>query len=73
MMTGVNTLYNALANNKDFAKCDFKLKLALGGGMKTLDSVSDAFKKVTGVPVRDGYGLTETSPILTLNILGDTY
>ena len=68
MMTGVNTLYNALANSEEFAKCDFKLKLALGGGMKTLDSVSDAFKNITGVPVSELYGLTETSPILTMSL-----
>ncbi|MBM3114519.1 long-chain-fatty-acid--CoA ligase [Jeongeupia naejangsanensis] len=67
-MTGVNTLYNALANNPDFAKLDFSTwKLALGGGMAVQHAVADKWKKATGVPLVEAYGLTETSPAAMIN------
>jgi long-chain acyl-CoA synthetase len=68
--TGVNTLFNALLNNPDFAKLDFSsLRLALGGGMAVQEAVAERWKKVTGVPLIEAYGLTETSPGATMNPL----
>ncbi|SMC19372.1 long-chain acyl-CoA synthetase [Andreprevotia lacus DSM 23236] len=67
-MTGVNTLFNALANNEAFAKLDFKRwKLALGGGMAVQHAVADKWKLITGVPLVEAYGLTETSPAAVIN------
>ncbi|GHD59953.1 long-chain-fatty-acid--CoA ligase [Jeongeupia chitinilytica] len=67
-MTGVNTLFNALANNPDFPKLDFRTwKLALGGGMAVQHAVADKWKKITGVPLVEAYGLTETSPAAMIN------
>ena len=64
----VNTLYNALVNHPDFAKVDFsKLKAAFVGGMATQKAVADKWLKVTGCPLSEGYGLSETSPTLTCN------
>jgi long-chain acyl-CoA synthetase len=68
--TGVNTLFNALVNNADFAKLDFSsLRLALGGGMAVQEAVAVKWKQVTGVPLIEAYGLTETSPAATMNPL----
>jgi long-chain acyl-CoA synthetase len=68
IITGVNTLFNALLNNPDFAKLDFSsLKLAVGGGMAVQKAVADRWKQVTGTPLIEGYGLTETSPSATAN------
>ena len=68
--TGVNTLFNALLNNPDFAKLDFSsLRLALGGGMAVQQAVAERWKKVTGVPLIEAYGLTESSPAATMNPL----
>jgi long-chain acyl-CoA synthetase len=73
MITGVNTLFNALLHNPDFAKLDFSpLKLALGGGMAVQQAVAEKWKKITGVPLLEGYGLTETSPSATSNPLNQT-
>ena len=70
MMTGVNTLFNALLNHPDFAKLDFShLKLALGGGMAVQKAVAERWKQVTGTPLIEGYGLTETAPSATANPL----
>ncbi|MFU8798115.1 MAG: AMP-binding protein, partial [Gammaproteobacteria bacterium] len=67
-ITGVNTLYNALLNNPDFAKLDFShLKLALGGGMAVQKIVAERWREVTGKPLLEAYGLTETSPAVTIN------
>jgi long-chain acyl-CoA synthetase len=68
MLPAVNTLYNGLLNNPEFAKLNFAgLKAANGGGMAVQRSVADRFIKLTGVPIIEGYGLSETSPTLTCN------
>jgi long-chain acyl-CoA synthetase len=70
MITGVNTLFNALLNNPAFAKLDFShLKLALGGGMAVQKAVAERWKQVTGTTLIEGYGLTETAPSATANPL----
>jgi long-chain acyl-CoA synthetase len=62
----VNTLYNALLNARDFDKVDFsKLKASVGGGMAVQKVVAQKWLKVTGCPLLEGYGLSETSPTLT--------
>lgn len=67
-MTGVNTLFNALTNNADFKKLNFKTwKLALGGGMAVQKAVAEHWKEMTGVPLIEAYGLTETSPAACIN------
>jgi long-chain acyl-CoA synthetase len=67
-ISGLNTLYNALLNHPEFAKVDFKsLKLASAGGMAMQGAVADRWQKTTGVPILEGYGLTETSPTATTN------
>ncbi len=69
-ITGVNTLFNALLNDADFAKLDFsKLSITLGGGMAVQKAVADKWKQVTGIPLIEAYGLTETSPAATINPL----
>ncbi len=68
--TGVNTLFNALVNNPDFAKLDFSsLRLTLGGGMAVQEAVAVKWKQVTGCTLVEAYGLTETSPAATINPL----
>jgi len=67
-MSGLNTLYNALLNNPEFGSIDFsRLKLASAGGMAMQKAVADRWQKATGVPILEGYGLTETSPVATTN------
>lgn len=69
-MTGVNTLFNALLNHPDFKTVDFSTwRLALGGGMAVQKAVADKWKQVTGVPLIEAYGLTETSPAACINPL----
>ncbi len=74
-LTGVNTLFNALVHNPDFAKLDFsRLKIALGGGMAVQQAVAERWKSITGRPLCEGYGLTEASPVVTVIPLDvDTY
>jgi len=68
MITGVNTLFNAFLNNPDFAKLDFSyVKLCVGGGMAVQKAVADKWKEVTGKTLLEGYGLTETAPVATMN------
>ncbi len=68
--TGVNTLFNALLNHPDFARLDFsRLRLTMGGGMAVQRSVADRWRATTGVSIAQAYGLTETSPAVTINPL----
>ncbi len=68
IITGVNTLFNALMNNPDFAKLDFShLRSTVGGGMAVQKAVAERWKQMTGKPLQEGYGLTETSPSATMN------
>ncbi|NHC05381.1 long-chain-fatty-acid--CoA ligase [Azonexus fungiphilus] len=70
VVTGVNTLFNALLNNPDFAKLDFStMNVTLGGGMAVQAPVADRWRQVVGVPLLQAYGLTETSPAATINPL----
>ncbi|SFA92227.1 long-chain acyl-CoA synthetase [Collimonas sp. OK607] len=64
----VNTLYNALLHHPDFAKLDFSgYRVCVGGGMAVQKAVADKWKEVTGCPIIEGYGLSETSPIACAN------
>ncbi|WPU63435.1 AMP-binding protein [Peredibacter starrii] len=66
--TGVNTLFNGLLNNEGFRKLDFShLRLTLGGGMAVQKAVAERWKQVTGKPLIEAYGLTETSPAACIN------
>lgn len=67
MMIGLNTLFNALVSHPDFKKVDFsRLNLTMSGGMAMHRAVAERWHKITGVPVLEGYGLTETSPVITM-------
>jgi long-chain acyl-CoA synthetase len=69
-ITGVNTLFNALMNTPGFAQLDFSaLKMSLGGGMAVQRAVAERWKQVTGKPLVEAYGLTETSPGACVNPL----
>jgi long-chain acyl-CoA synthetase len=70
VITGVNTLFNALLNNQDFTRLDFsRLRLAIGGGMAVQRAVAERWKSLTGKPLIEAYGLTETSPAAIVNPL----
>jgi len=70
VITGVNTLFNALLNHPDFAQLDFShLRAAIGGGTAVQQAVADRWRQVTGKTLIEGYGLTETSPVVCTNPL----
>jgi long-chain acyl-CoA synthetase len=73
VITGVNTLFNGLLHNPDFKTVDFShLRGAIGGGMAVQDVVAKKWEEVTGRPLVEGYGLSETSPLLCCNPLDGT-
>jgi long-chain acyl-CoA synthetase len=68
MITAVNTLFNALLNHPDFASIDFsRLKISCGGGMAVQRAVAERWQQVTGCQLTEGYGMTESSPVITCN------
>jgi len=68
VLPAVNTLFNGLLNSEEFRKLDFSsLKLSVGGGMAVQQAVADKWLKLTGCPICEGYGLSETSPSATCN------
>ena len=70
VITGVNTLFNALLRNEHFKTIDFSSwKVALSGGMATQKAVAQEWAKITGIPLCEAYGLTEASPAVCLNLL----
>ena len=73
-MTGVSTLFNALAHSPEFAAADTSnMKLAFAGGMALQNSVADKFQQVTGCTVIEGFGMTESSPVATINPLDGSH
>ena len=72
VLPGVNTLFTALMNHEDFGKLDFStLRYGLGGGMAVQRATAVEWRRVTGTPLIEAYGLTETSPGATINPIGD--
>ncbi len=70
LFPAVNTLFNALANDPAFARLDFsELVISNGGGMAVQQATAEKWLKITGCPVVEGYGLSETSPVATINRL----
>ncbi len=70
VITGVNTLFNGLLHASGFERLDFSaLKISLGGGMAVQRAVAERWKRVTGTPLIEAYGLTETSPAACINPL----
>jgi long-chain acyl-CoA synthetase len=73
LMGGVNTLFNGLMNHPDFGSIDFsKTKLSVAGGMALQKAVAIRWKETTKTPVIEGYGLTETSPVVCVNPVDGT-
>ncbi len=73
VVTGVNTLFNALLNHPQFTSLDFvKLKLSVAGGMALQGAVAERWEKVTKSEIVEGYGLTETSPVVCVNPVDGT-
>jgi long-chain acyl-CoA synthetase len=69
MFTGLNTLFNALMDHADFSKIDFgSSKLFVAGGMALQQAVGQRWLELTGKPILEGYGLSETSPVLSCNV-----
>jgi long-chain acyl-CoA synthetase len=74
VLTGVNTLFNAMVNHSDIDKVDFShMKIALGGGMAVQDAVAKKWEAKTGKPLLEAYGLSETSPAATINPVDGTH
>lgn len=74
MVVGLNTLFSAMLNSPLFKKVDFSsLKLTISGGMAMQKSVAERWQQMTGVPILEGYGLTESSPVLTLCPVSETH
>lgn len=68
LLTGVNTLFNGLINNKSFTALDFSnLRITVGGGMAVQRAVAEQWQQVTGTPLSEGYGMTESSPVVSVN------
>ena len=66
LMTGVNTLFNALANHPDAGRIDFSnLCLCIAGGMAVQEAVAERWQALTGKPIVEGYGLSETAPVVS--------
>ncbi len=73
LLTGVNTLFNGLIHNDKFQKLDFRhLKVTVGGGMAVQRPVAEKWQQVTGCYLCEGYGMTESSPVATINPLDGT-
>jgi long-chain acyl-CoA synthetase len=73
VVTGVNTLFNSLMNHPDFSKIDFSnLKLSVAGAMALQSAVAQKWKELTQTPVVEGYGLTESSPVVCCNPIDGT-
>lgn len=73
VFTGVNTLFNGLLHQESFKSLDFSaLKIAVGGGMAVQKATAEKWLKVTGTPLAEGYGLTETSPVASCNPIDGT-
>ena len=71
VFTGVNTLFNGLLHTPGFSDLNFSaLRISMGGGAAVQKAVSDHWKSITGRHIKEGYGLSETSPVLTVNPFG---
>jgi long-chain acyl-CoA synthetase len=70
IFAGLNTLFNVMMNHKDFNSNDFKsLKATVSGGMALQKSVADRWEELTGHKISEGYGMTESSPVITVDVL----
>lgn len=70
VILGVNTLFNKLLKDEDFCQLDLSsLKFSLGGGMSLQRPVAEKWQRVTGLPLLEGYGLTEASPVVSITPL----
>lgn len=73
LITGVNTLFNGLVNDAQFKALDFSaLKVTVGGGMAVQRPVAEAWQRLTGCVLSEGYGMTEASPVVSVNPLDNT-
>jgi long-chain acyl-CoA synthetase len=74
LFTGVNTMFAGLLNTPGFEKTDFSaLRVCIGGGMAVQPAIAKQWRRVAGVAILQGYGLTETSPVATVNPIGSEF